>query len=31
MNKYYSSVNVFHLKDFAKADWDGANGINYVH
>lgn len=32
-NKYYSSVNVFHLKDFAQADWGGSesDGIHYVH
>ena len=28
-NKYYSSVNVYHLKDFAQSDWGGK--VHIVH
>ena len=30
-NKYYSSVNVFHLKGFGQADWGGKDGGHIVH
>jgi hypothetical protein len=30
-NKYYSSVNVYHLKDFAQGDWDGSGKGHIAH